>query len=303
MVRMDQGLRGVDAVTGAETVESPPVSEAGSNAELQRQLDAAHKAMWALYKELDDKNAALDRSNQELEQFATIASHDLQEPLRKVTAFAALLREEDGAALSDSGLDYLGRMENASERMLVLIGDLLRLARVTSRAQPFEATDLAKIAETVVSDLETQIARENGVVDVGPLPTIDADPVQMHQLLQNLVSNALKFRHEQRAPVVRLSADDAGEERVRIAIADNGIGLKEKFGERIFEPFRRLHGRGRYEGTGMGLAIVRKIVERHGGEVSVSSEPGAGSTFVALLPRRHETAPGEGERLLGQSHG
>jgi light-regulated signal transduction histidine kinase (bacteriophytochrome) len=259
--------------------------------------------MWALYKELDDKNAALDRSNQELEQFATIASHDLQEPLRKVTAFAALLREEDGAALSDSGLDYLGRMENASERMLVLIGDLLRLARVTSRAQPFEATDLAKIAETVVSDLETQIARENGVVDVGPLPTIDADPVQMHQLLQNLVSNALKFRHEERAPVVRLSADDADQERVRIAIADNGIGLKEKFGERIFEPFRRLHGRGRYEGTGMGLAIVRKIVERHGGEVSVRSEPGAGSTFVALLPRRHETAASEGERLLGQSHG
>ncbi|MDP6951341.1 MAG: histidine kinase dimerization/phospho-acceptor domain-containing protein, partial [Alphaproteobacteria bacterium] len=176
---MDQQIRGEDATMRAETVESPPLSEGATNAELQSQLDAAHKAMWALYKELDDKNAALDRSNQELEQFATIASHDLQEPLRKVMAFAALLREEDGGALSESGLDYLGRMENASERMLVLIGDLLRLARVTSRAQPFEATDLAKVAATVVSDLEAQIARENGVVDIGPLPTIDADPVQM----------------------------------------------------------------------------------------------------------------------------
>ena len=160
MERMEQDLRGADAMTAAAAMETPPISEAATNAELQSQLDEAHKAMWVLYKELDDKNAALDRSNQELDQFATIASHDLQEPLRKVTAFAALLREEDGAALSESGLDYLGRMENASERMLVLIGDLLRLARVTSRAQPFEATDLAKIAETVVSDLEAQIARE-----------------------------------------------------------------------------------------------------------------------------------------------
>jgi light-regulated signal transduction histidine kinase (bacteriophytochrome) len=270
------------------TVEPAAAAADAEVGELKRQLDEAHKTMWALYKELDDKNAALNRSNHELEQFATIASHDLQEPLRKVVAFARLLREEYGEALEEGGIDYLGRMEGACERMLALIGDLLRFARVTSRARPFEPTDLGAVAAEVVSDLEDQVAREGAIVAVAPLPVIDADPVQMRQLLQNLISNGLKFRHRDRPPRVEVSAALAQGGRAELRVTDNGIGLNPKFAERIFQPFRRLHGQGRYEGTGMGLAIVRKIAERHGGEARVESEPGKGSRFVVSLPRRQE---------------
>lgn len=258
---------------------------------LKQQLDEAHKTMWALYKQLDDKNAALDRHNAELDQFATIASHDLQEPLRKVIGFARLLRDEHGAALAATGGDYVDRMEGACERMLELIADLLRLAQVTSQAQPFQPTDLGAVAAAAVSDLEDQIRRESGSVSVGPLPVIDADPVQMRQMLQNLVSNALKFRHPDRPPVVSVNAAEAADGRVEITVEDNGIGLKARFAERIFQPFRRLHGKGRYAGTGMGLAIVGKIVERHGGEVRVEAEPDRGSRFIASLPRRHSSPP------------
>jgi signal transduction histidine kinase len=281
-----EGTVTVEPAAASPTPEGAVVdAEVG---ELKRQLDEAHKAMWALYKELDDKNAALNRSNQELEQFATIASHDLQEPLRKVVSFGRLLREEYAEVLEEGAHDYLGRMEGACERMLALIGDLLRFARVTSRAHAFEPTDLAAVAAEVVSDLENQVVREGGTVAVAPLPVIDADPMQMRQLLQNLISNGLKFRHRDRPPRVEVSAAPAQGGRVELRVTDNGIGLKPRFAERIFQPFRRLHGQGRYEGTGMGLAIVRKIAERHGGEARVESEPGKGSSFVVTLPCRQE---------------
>ena len=263
-----------------------PKSEAASRAELRHQLEQAHKAMWALYKELDDKNAALNRSNEELEQFATIAGHDLQEPLRKVIGFAGLLRDGHGDGLDEDGRDYLARMEAACERMLLLIDDLLRLARITSQARPFERCDLNAVAAEVLADLEGQIGREGGAVEIGPLPKIEADPVQLRQLLQNLISNALKFHHPDRPPRISVSARGLDGERVALAVADNGIGFKTKFAERIFQPFRRLHGQGRYAGTGMGLAIVRKIAERHGGEVRVESVLGEGSAFTVVLPVR-----------------
>jgi len=268
--------------------------------ELRRQLDQAHRAMWALYKELDDKNAALNRSNEELEQFATIAGHDLQEPLRKVIAFAALLREEHGQGLGAGGRDYLARMDGACERMLVLIEDLLRLARVTSQARPFERCDLAAVAAEVAADLGAQVERERGEVVIGPLPVIEADPVQLRQLLQNLVSNGLKFHHPDRPPRVTVSVRRLDGDRIEVQVADNGIGFKAKFAERIFQPFRRLHGQGRYPGTGMGLAIVRKIAQRHGGEVRVESTLGEGSRFVVALPCRHgRQAAGESARAAG----
>jgi light-regulated signal transduction histidine kinase (bacteriophytochrome) len=261
-----------------------PRSTPASGVELRRQLEQAHKAMWALYKELDDKNAALNRSNEELEQFATIAGHDLQEPLRKVIGFAGLLRDGHGDGLDEEGRDYLARMESACERMLLLIDDLLRLARITSQARPFERCDLGAVAGEVLADLEGQIGREGGEVEVGLLPEIEADPVQIRQLLQNLISNALKFHHPDRPPRISVSARRLDTDRMVLAVADNGIGFKTKFAERIFQPFRRLHGQGRYAGTGMGLAIVRKIAERHGGEVRVDSRLGEGSTFEVVLP-------------------
>ncbi len=255
-----------------------------ANADLKRRLEETNKAMWALYKELDDKNAELERSNDELDQFATIAGHDLQEPLRKVIAFGDRLRSDYHDALEARGGDYIERMCDASSRMLDLTSDLLRFARVTSQAEPFEPTDLDQVAADVVSDLEERIRREDGRVEVDDLPVVEADRTQMHQLLLNLVGNGLKFHEPDEAPLVRVSAKLNGDGGVDISVADNGIGFKEKFAARIFQPFRRLHGRGTYEGTGMGLAICKKIAVRHGGDISVTSRVGEGSTFVITLP-------------------
>lgn len=253
------------------------------NKTLRKQLDETNRVMWLLYKELDDKNAELERSNQELDQFATIASHDLQEPLRKVIAFGDRLKSEYGGALDDKGRDYVERVQNASRRMLDLITDLLRFARVTSQAQAFEATDLNDTVAAAVSDLEERVRRENGEVQIGRLPVVDGDPVQLRQLMQNLIDNGLKFHAPDRPPRVRVAAA-AREGHSEITVSDDGIGFDPKYAQRIFEPFRRLRGSGSYEGTGMGLAICHKIVERHGGTLRATSQPGHGATFVITLP-------------------
>ena len=289
-------MHGEDMIATAAPMSDAADAPAGDEssveeqlADARRQLDDAHKVMWSLYKELDDKNAALKASNEDLDQFATIAGHDLQEPLRKVISFGRMLNQDYGEALDETGRDYIDRMQGASERMLELLADLLRYARVTSQAKPFEATDLGAVAQVVISDLGEQIRREHGAVEVGSLPIIDADPVQIRQLIQNLVSNALKFHHPDRSPVVKVEAELQDDDQVVLSVADNGIGFKAKFAERIFQPFRRLHGKGKYEGTGMGLAIVKKIAERHGGSVEVQSEPDQGSRFIICLPRRRES--------------
>lgn len=276
--------------------EEPPGREAddqvtaleAANAALRKQLDETNKVMWALYKELDDKNGALAASNEELDQFASIAGHDLQEPLRKVIAFGDRLQADFGDSLGERGVDYVGRMRGASSRMLELLDDLLRYARVTSRARPFTPVALDTVLADVVSDLETRIEKEKGAVKVGSLPTIDADPVQMRQLFQNLISNGLKFRKPDAAPLVTVECGPGSEEdQVSLVVADNGIGIDSKFAERIFEPFRRLHGRARYEGTGMGLAICKKIARRHQGDIVMASTPGEGSRFIITMPIRH----------------
>jgi PAS domain S-box-containing protein len=234
----------------------------------------------------------LQRSNRELQDFAHVASHDLQEPLRKVSSFGERLRTKYGDALGDQGLDYLRRMEGATVRMQGLIEDLLSLSRVTTQANPFEPVDLAEVVAEVISDLEARVEETDGTVEVGDLPTLEADRAQMRQLLQNLIGNALKFHKDGEPPVVRVyaepeerAASNGGRPRFRLVVEDNGIGFDERYVEGIFVPFERLHGRGAYEGTGMGLAICRKVVERHGGEISASSSP-EGSRFVATLPSR-----------------
>lgn len=254
-----------------------------ANRALKQQLDETNKALWALYKELDDKNAALEQSNTELDQFAMIAGHDLQEPLRKIVAFGERLADECGAELDDRGRDYVARMQNSATRMTELITDLLRYARVTSQARPFEPTDLNVVVADAVSDLEDRITRENGRVVTGDLPTIEADPTQIRQLIQNLVGNGLKFHRPDIDPEVTITAE-TGAERTAILIADNGIGFDPKYAGRIFQPFRRLHGKAAFEGTGMGLAICQKIAKRHGGEIDVVSAVDHGSTFKVILP-------------------
>jgi len=238
----------------------------------------------------------LEKSNAELQNFASVASHDLQEPLRKIQAFGGRLRVKCGAALGAQGLDYLERMEGAAQRMQVLIQDLLKLSRVTSRAQPFETCALREIVNAVLNDLEVRIADKGARIEVGSLPTIIGDPLQMRQLFQNLISNALKFQPGSETPLVRISATVStvlervipgagpGEEFCEIRVQDNGIGFDARFAEQIFVVFQRLHTRTEFEGTGIGLAVCRKITDRHGGTIVAKSAEGEGATFTVTLP-------------------
>lgn len=237
-------------------------------------------------------NAELQRSNRELQEFASVASHDLQEPLRKVRAFGDRLSANHADELSPRAQDYLRRMQNAAERMQNLINDLLTYSRVTTRARPFVEVDLHQITREVLSDLETRIERTGVTVEVEDLPTIEGDPTQMRQVMQNLISNALKFHRDGEPPVVQIrSRIEDG--MCEVSVEDRGIGFEEKHADRIFGIFERLHGRQEYEGTGVGLAICKKIVERHGGSMTARSKPGQGTTFVFTLPVRHEGGAGD----------
>lgn len=254
---------------------------------------------------LQDFTGRLGRSNRELQDFAYVASHDLQEPLRKVAVFSDRLKIKFGSVLGEEGVDYVTRMQKATERMQNLITDLLSFSRVTSKSQPFVPVDLSEIVTGVLADLETRIEQVGGKVEVGSLRTIEAEPLQMRQLFQNLIGNALKFYRPEEKPVVRvestilrdkvrwLEIDGTPRDMLRLTVKDNGIGFDEKYTEKIFQVFQRLHGREAYEGTGMGLAITRKIVEHHGGEITARSKPGEGTTFIVILPVKQKGAKNE----------
>ncbi len=254
--------------------------------------------------------AKLERSNRELQDFAYVASHDLQEPLRKVQAFGDRLERKCAESLQDEGRDYIRRMRDASFRMQILINDLLTFSRITTKAQPFSPVNLKKITEEVVSDLEVRIEQTNARIEIGDMPDIDADKVQIRQLLQNLIGNALKFQRANETPIVKIYAEgyseigasfQIGNEEIhttsggfgknntrsqvcRLFVEDNGIGFDEKYLDRIFTVFQRLHGRSEYEGSGVGLAVCRKIVERHEGMITAESTPGNGAKFIVTLP-------------------
>ena len=268
-----------------------------TNSELQQlTVELEHRVLQRT-QELRLYSAKLERSNRELQDFAQVGSHDLQEPLRKILSFGDRLKSKAGELLDEECRDYLERMTNAAARMQFLITDLMTFSRVETNSQPFVQVDLGLIAREVSADLETRIEQTGGSVEIEELPTIDADPMQMRQLLQNLIGNSLKYFQPGVPPVVRIysqkldarSPDFMDESSLarqlcQILVVDNGIGFDEKYLDRIFTVFQRLHKKGEYEGTGVGLAICRKIVDRHSGTITARSKPGEGATFVVTLP-------------------
>lgn len=254
---------------------------------VQKRTRTLENQALALKNEIEERakiEEELKRSNQDLQDFASIASHDLQEPLRKVIMFGDRLNAQFSEQMNEKALGYLGRMSDAASRMQTLINELLQFSRVGSKAKPFKATNLEKIIQEVLSDLEGRLNRSQAKIIIEDLPTIEADEVQMRQLFQNLIGNALKFHKKNVSPVVSVRGHVNGSDVCEIMVCDNGIGLDEQYAARIFKPFERLHGRSEYEGTGMGLAICRKIVKRHGGVIAVKSQPDEGCEFSVTLP-------------------
>lgn len=251
-----------------------------------RQLQETNEGLEAEVERRRSAEIELQRSNQELQDFAYAASHDLQEPLRKIQAFGDILENEFSDQLGE-GAEYLSRMHAAAGRMSKLIEDLLAFSRVTTKQPEPSKIDLNDILDDVISDLENRIKTTNGTVHVDELPVVLADPTHMRQLFQNLIGNALKFHREGVDPEVKVSCSTSksDDSMYEIIISDNGIGFDKKYAERIFGVFQRLHGRDSYEGTGIGLAICRKIVTRYGGTITAEGMSEKGTTFTINLPK------------------
>lgn len=247
--------------------------------------------------DLRNKIYALESANESLEQFAYVASHDLQEPLRKIRAFGDRLSSKYAEVLEGSGQDYIERMQNAAARMQTLINDLLKYSRVGRINEPAQPVELDDIIRNILNDMESAIQDTQAVINVSSLPVIQGEPSQFRQLFQNLISNAIKFRVAGKRPEVNITAEEVDASSLeeieglaqspvyyKLKVQDNGIGFDEKYLDRIFNIFQRLHGRSEYKGTGIGLAICRKIIENHGGYISAESIPGEGATFIIILP-------------------
>jgi PAS domain S-box-containing protein len=297
----DQTFRRRDGSTFLAELVKTPIQENGREVGavlIFKDITERRRAEEALAQKAEE----LGRSNAELEQFAFVASHDLQEPLRKIQAFGDRLKMKcEKIQLGEAG-DYLDRMQNAAARMQTLINDLLAFSRVIRSSQPFVPVDLRAVTKEVLSDLEVRIEKNGARVEIGELPAIDADPTQIRQLMQNLLSNALKFQPAGAQPVIHITSrvisgpawnNPPGSENggvpnandiCEISVQDNGIGFDEKHLEKIFAVFQRLHGRTEYEGTGVGLAVCRRITDRHSGSITAKSQPGKGATFIVTLP-------------------
>jgi len=233
---------------------------------------------------LSARQRELQRSNEALKEFAFVAAHDLQEPLRKILSFGERLGMSTDPALAGDARHALERMLAAAARMRTLISDLLAYSLAAIASEPLTRTDLAAVARDVVADLEVVIAESGAAVTVGPLPTIEADASQMRQLLQNLIGNAIKFRRPDVPVVVSVLASATADGQCAITVADNGIGIKPEHRERIFRVFERLHNRAQFSGSGIGLAICRRIVERHGGSIGVTDASERGTSIRVIMP-------------------
>jgi PAS domain S-box-containing protein len=247
--------------------------------EINRDITARKRAEEALRANM----ARLELVNTELQEFAHVASHDLQEPLRKILTFCDMARKRSAPVLDSTAQEYLDRVVNSASRMRQLLRDLLEFSRVATRSEPFKKIDLFKIAREAADVFEAPDKDTDWQIEIKNMPAIEANESQMLRLFQNLIGNALKFRSAE-APHIEVCGKFDGYGVCEIFVKDNGIGFDSQFAELIFKPFQRLHGRGEYDGTGMGLAICRKIVERHGGHIMAESEPGKGSIFIIRLP-------------------
>jgi signal transduction histidine kinase len=259
--------------------------------EMIRQLDARYTALEQGRAELKQANTELARSNAELQEFAYVASHDLQEPLRAVAGCVELLQERVHGMLDAKGEELITHTVEGTFRMQTLIEDLLALSRVVTRAGPAAATDSDKVLQQALANLSVAIKESGAEVTHDVLPTLTVDPTQLLQLFQNLISNAIKFRGKE-PPKVHVSAARDGA-AWRFSVKDNGIGIEPQYFERIFRIFQRLHTRREYEGNGIGLAVCKKIVERHGGRIGLESALGRGSTFSFTIP---DPPPGSAPR-------
>jgi len=271
-VPLEIGLNPISPQTGSEIIAS--VVDVSYRKRAEQQIRA--------------KADAVMRNNEELQQFAFIASHDLREPLRKVLAFSNLLTTGRYGNFDDKGNEFISYITDAANRMQDLLDSLLSYSRVTSKARPFTQVDLNKVIASVLDDLQLAINDKSAQVECTPLATLDADDVQMRQLFQNLVSNSIKYSRDGVTPLIRIVGEMVAPDNYLITFTDNGIGFEQQYASQIFEVFKRLHGRGSYPGTGMGLAIARKIVDRHNGRIIAHGTPGVGSSFEILLPLHQE---------------
>jgi light-regulated signal transduction histidine kinase (bacteriophytochrome) len=277
------------------------VENTSPQAEKRAEPDLSDYKQMVLEKEkfqkiLENKVRELDRSNKELEEFAYIASHDLQEPLRKITSFSERLKEKLPPNLEPDVQLYLNRMLAATDNMRTLIDNLLEFSRTSRSSEPFVKLDLNQVLSEVKADLELKIEESNARIEYEKMPTLDAIPMQMRQLFTNLLSNAIKFRKPEEAPFITISCkflsdEEKEEEQLRestnyfeIIVKDRGIGFNQEFEHKIFQIFQRLHGKAEYPGSGIGLAICKKIAENHSGLLFARGEQGMGAAFFIILP-------------------
>ena len=263
-----------------ERVRERTVELTDANESLKRQIAERTRAEAALARQARE----LARSNSELEQFAYVASHDLQEPLRMVSSYVQLLAKRYAGKLDDDAEDFIAYAVEGAKRMQQLIRDLLSYSRVNAKGKPFVPVASEEILGQTLDDLQLALEESGGGVTHDPLPTVMADPGQLGQLFQNLIANAIKFRGDL-PPAVHISSEQNGGEWT-ISLRDNGIGIDPQYAERIFVIFQRLHGKEEYGGTGIGLSVCKRIVERHGGRIWVESEAGKGATFFFTMPNR-----------------
>jgi light-regulated signal transduction histidine kinase (bacteriophytochrome) len=246
----------------------------------------AEAAMREAYQELEHKTKELTRSNEELQQFAYVASHDLQEPLRMISSYTQLLERRYGDRLDGDARDFMAYIVDGAARMKQLIEDLLAYSRVGTRGKEFQHVDSGASLDRALANLRASIESSGAKITRDALPEVLADGAQLSQIFQNLIGNAIKFRGDE-PPRIHVGAEARDTVWV-FSVKDNGIGLDTQYADRIFMMFQRLHNKAEYPGTGIGLAIVKKIVERHGGRIWVESEPGKGASFGFTIAREHD---------------